>query len=219
MSLFLRQPSKVIYLICIVVATVVIPLPWWFIYYSWPSNRPRKSWSLRRAINVRIMRQVTHLPMKLGVVVDGRDLSLEVPQKELKAFNARFVWVPELEEEDIVGIVAEHAERVGVKSIAIPAYWILKEGLEWSPAHEKALRDEKTVLYFHGGAFVVSPFLFVPRLCTNSHFRVGLPTRLTRRRLFPKGGSDTPHLSPEHCRSITGSVLDLLSPKTHFRVR
>jgi hypothetical protein len=64
-----------------------------------------------------------------GWRTDKRDLSLEVPQKELESLNARFVWIPELEEEDIVGIVAEHAARTGVKSIAIPAYWILKEGM------------------------------------------------------------------------------------------
>ena len=61
--------------------------------------------------------------------------SIEVPQKELESLNARFVWVPELGEEDIMGIVAEHAERAGVESIVIPAYWIMKEGLELSPTH------------------------------------------------------------------------------------
>ena len=99
--------------------------------------------------------------MRLGIA-DGRDLSLEVPQKELESLNARFVWIPELEEADIVGMVAEGAVKAGVKSIAIPAYWILKEGYDWSPAHDKALKDEKTMLYIHGGAFVVSSFSSVP---------------------------------------------------------
>ena len=164
------------------------------------------------------MRQVTKLPMKLGVV-DGRDLSLEVPQKELESLNARFVWIPELEKEDIVGTVAEHAARTGVKSIAIPAYWIMKEGLEWSPAHEKALKDEKTMLYFHGGAFVVSFLSFVPSLCANSCFRPGPPIHLTQRQLSQKHQSNTLNLSLAYCRSTTGSVLDLLSPETHSQVR
>ena len=80
----------------------------------------------------------------------------------LGSFNSRFVWIPELEAEDIVGMVAERAARVGIKSIAIPAYWILKDGTEWLPACDKARKDEKVVLYLHGGAFMV-------RLCFTSH--------------------------------------------------
>ena len=133
-SLLLRQPPLDGHL------SVLLRPPFSFgshggsFYYAWPPNRPRKSWSLRRTINVQILRQVTKLPARLGVV-DGRDPSLEVPQKELESLNARFVWVPELGEEDIMGIVAEHAERAGVESIVIPAYWIMKGGLELSPAH------------------------------------------------------------------------------------
>ena len=97
----------------------------------------------------------------------GRDLSLEVPQKELESLNARFVWVPELGKEDIVGMVAECVAKTGAKPIAIPAYWILREGTKWSPEHEKAQKDENVMLYLHGGGFVVclvSPSyrIFVP---------------------------------------------------------
>ena len=214
----MNLPLRQLYRVGLFITNVVIRLPWWFIYYSRPRNRPRKSWTLRRAIHVQILRRAAQLPMKYGVV-DGRDLTLEVPQKELEPFNARFVWVPGLEEEDIVGMVAEHADRTGAKSIAIPAYWIMKEGSEWSPAHEKALKDEKTMLYFHGGAFVVSFFSLVPRLCTNSCLRPGPHIRLTRRQLFLKDRSNTPHLSPEYCRLTTDLLLGLLNPGTHSQVR
>lgn len=153
MGLLLRQPYKTIYLLGLFIITLFIRLPWWFVYYSWRPNRPRKSWTLRRAVMVQVLRQVTKLPLKFGVV-DKRDLTFEVPQKELESLNARFVWVPELEEEDIVGVVAEHAARAGVRSIAIPAYWILKKGSKWSPEYERAREDEKVMLYFHGGGFV-----------------------------------------------------------------
>ena len=115
------------------------------------------------------------MPLKFGVS-DGRDLALEVPQEELESLNARFVWIPELEKEDIVGVIAEHATRVGINSIAIPAYWILKDGVKWSPAHNKAGEDEKVILYVHGGGFVVSFFPPSHFLCTNSYDRRGPPT-------------------------------------------
>ena len=121
------------------------------------THRPRKTWTLCRTIHVRILQKLTLLPFKLGVFV-GRDLSLEVPQKELESLDARFVWIPELEKEDIVGMVAEHAAGPGIMSIAIPAYWILREGTKWSPEHEKAREDEKVMLYLHGGGFAVRFF-------------------------------------------------------------
>ena len=152
-----RQPFKVIYLTGFLVAMIFIQLPCWLIYYSWRPNRPRKTWTLHRTICARMLRKLSQLPTTAGVLTN-RDLSLEVPQKKLGWYNSRFVWVPELEREDIVGIVGEHASRAGVKSIAIPAYWILKDGVKWSPEYEKAREDEKAVLYFHGGAFMVQFF-------------------------------------------------------------
>lgn len=149
-----RQPFKVFYLLCFFAFMVFIQLPCWLVYYSWRPNRPRKNWTLYRTINLRILRKLTQLPLRTGILTN-RDLSLEVPQEELGSFSSRFVWIPELETEDIVGMVAEHAARVGVKSIAIPAYWILKDGAKWSPVYDKARKDEKVILYLHGGAFMV----------------------------------------------------------------
>ena len=139
---------------------IIIPLirlPFWLIYYSWRQNRPRKSWTLRRTINVQILRRLSKFFFELNMV-GRRELSLEVPQEELELLNARFVWIPELGEEDIVGVVAEHADRARIKSIAIPAYWMLKEGTKWSSEYDKAGEGEKVMLYFHGGGFVVCLF-------------------------------------------------------------
>ena len=155
--LFHRQPFKAIYLLGFLVVMVFIQLPCWLIYYSWRPNRPRKTWTLQRTVGTRMVRKFTQLPLKVGLVTT-RDLSLEVPQKDLESFNARFVWVPELGKEDIVGMMGEYATRARVESIAIPAYWFLKDGVKWSLACEKAQKDEKVLLYLHGGAFVVRSF-------------------------------------------------------------
>jgi hypothetical protein len=157
--------------------------------------------------------------MRLGVL-DKRDLSLEVSQRELESLNARFVWVPELEKEDLVGLVAEHAARAGVRSIAIPAYWIFKEGSGWRPEREGARGDEKVMLYFHGGGFVVSFSSFEPYPRTYSHFRLGLPIRLIQRRRFLRDPSNILRRFREYFRSTTASVPGLHSnPKIHSHVR
>ena len=153
--LLYRQPFKGIYILGCFVFMVFIQLPWWLIYYSWRPNRPRRTWTLYRTINVKTLRNVGQsLPFKAGVFTK-RDLSLEVPQKELEPLRSRFVWIPELEKKDITGMVEEYAARAGVKSVAIPAYWILKEGAKWSSTYDKARKDEKVLLYLHGGAFMV----------------------------------------------------------------
>lgn len=149
-----RQPFQGIYVFGFIAFMVFIRLPCWLVYYSWRSNRPRKTWTLYRTINAQMIRALGHLPFDAGVL-SGRDLSLEVPQEELEPLNARFVWIPELEKEDIVGMVEEHATRTGVKSVAVPAYWFLKEGTKWSTMYDKAQKDERVILYLHGGAFMV----------------------------------------------------------------
>ena len=208
--LLYRQPFKTIYLLGFTFVMVFIKLPCWLVYYSWRPNRPRRSWTLHRTINARMLRKLAQVPFTTGILTN-RDLSLEVPQKELESLNSRFVWVPELKEEDIVGTVGEYAARVGIKSISIPAYWFLKDGDKWSPAHDKARKDEKVILCLHGGAFVVRILLFFA-LClrANLSYRWGQRIHLTQHRLFPRDCSDTLHLSPECCRSTTGSVRCLL---------
>jgi hypothetical protein len=218
MPITLRQRSKIIPLFGFLAIVLFIRLPWWFIYYSWRSNRPRRSWTLHRTIRAQLLRQIASLPTKYGLF-DGRDLSLEVPQEELEPLSARFVWIPELKE-DLVGALGEHAASAGVKSIAIPAYWILKEGSRWSPEHEKPLKDEKVMVYFHGGAFVVSFFSFEPCFRTDPRFSLEPLIQLTQRRPSPRDCSNILGLSPECCRSTTDSVLDLLlNTRTHSRAR
>ena len=156
-----RQPFKAIYFLAFLVVIPFIRLPCWLIYHSWRPNRPRRTWTLRRTVGTRMIRKFTQLPLKIGLLTN-LDLSLEALPKGLGLFNARYVWVPELGKEDIVGMVGERAARAGVESIAIPAYWILKNGIKWSPEYEKAREDEKVLLYFHGGAFVVRFFSSYP---------------------------------------------------------
>jgi len=169
-----HQPFKIIYLLGFFLIMIFIQLPYWLTYYSWRSNRPRNSWTLYRTISIRILRKLTQLPLKLGLL-GKRDLSLEVTQEELESLDSRFVWIPELEEkEDVVGTVAEHASRARIKSIPIPAYWILREGAKWSSAYDEAREDEKVMLYLHGGAFVVrffspSRLFFAPTLVSDGY--------------------------------------------------
>ena len=122
---FPRNPLRVILILFYLITIPLIRLPFWLIYYSWRPNRPRKSWTLGRTINAQILRRLTKLSLKFGVV-DGLDPSFEVPQEELESLNARFVWIPELGEEDIVGVVG------GMTIVAVPC-GVGGRGTFWCP--------------------------------------------------------------------------------------
>ena len=109
----------------------------------------------------------------------------------------------------IPGMVAEHAASVRIKSIAIPVHWILKDGAEWSPAYDKARKDEM-ILCFHSGAFMVwlcsppHPF-FELTFVIDGYRHPSHPTAPV-----PKGCSNVPPFSPGYCRSTIDSVPGLL---------
>ena len=189
-----RQPFKAMYIFGFLATMAFIQLQCWLIYYSWRPNRPRKNWTLRRTINVQIIRNLSKLPFKVGVR-SNRDLSLGVPQGELERYNSRFVWIPELEKEDIVGMIGEYAKRAGVKSMTVPAYWILKDNVKWLPAYEKAQKDEKVIMYIHGGAFMVqffSPLYPVPILTFATD---GNSTPVSPNSVYSQGDTQTFHIS------------------------
>jgi hypothetical protein len=153
-KLLLYQPFKFLYVVYFATSILLFKVPLWFIYYSRRANRPRNSWSLTRSVLVRIIRAAITLPQDLGYPT--RDLSRDVPQSELKKFNARFVRIDGIEADDLVGEIRDFAEQAGVQPVSVPCFWSLKRGVEWTPEHEKAGEDEKVVLHLHGGVFLVS---------------------------------------------------------------
>jgi len=188
-----RQPFNGIYIVGFLLTMVFIRLPCWLIYYSWRPNRPRKAWTLYRTINAQIIRAFGQLPFKAGVR-SRRDISLEVPQEELEPLSSRFVWIPELEKEDIVGMVEEYAARAGVSSIAIPAYWLLKEGTKWSTTYDKAQKDEKVILYLHGGAFMVRYYPPSYQIFVLTFITDGDRTPISPDSIYSQGDGQTFHI-------------------------
>jgi hypothetical protein len=158
-GLFHYQPFKFLYLLYFFTSLFFLKVPFWFIYYSRPANRPRHSWTTTRTVIIQFFRATIILPSKAGVIYK-RDLTKEVPQSALKGFNARFAWIEGLQEAELVGEVKDLAEQTGVQPVRIPGYWTLKKGIGWLPEHEKAGENEQVVLHLHGGGYVVSHLCF-----------------------------------------------------------
>jgi len=151
-KLLLYQPFKSLYALYFVSSLLLFKVPFWFVYYSRRANRPRSSWTLARSVTVPAIRALVTLIQKIG---SARDLSKDVPQRNLEKFNASFVRVDGLEDSEIVGEIRDFAEQAGVQPVSVPCFWLLKRGVKWIPKHEMAGEDEKVILHIHGGGFVI----------------------------------------------------------------
>ncbi|KAG8743302.1 hypothetical protein FRC10_012265 [Ceratobasidium sp. 414] len=137
------------------VISVLVKLPFWALYYSIPRNRPRASWSWRKAIMLNLAKCLNELSTRTGRFWN-RDPTKEVPQKECK--GARFTWIEPVPRNLITGQLEQFATATGAESVRIPAYgfgeWTgTGTGEPLRPAGE----NEKIVMHFHGGSYVVSP--------------------------------------------------------------
>ena len=143
-----RQPWKTLYLIQFFATLLLVKIPAWTIWYLVPSHRPRSSWTLKRALIVRTIKELFTLEVS---ITDKPDPTRDVPESELT--DAKFVWVNGVPDELFNGELRWVAEITGARPAKIAGYWLYKTGYAWTGP--RARPGEKTVLHLHGGAFHV----------------------------------------------------------------
>ncbi|KAI0761786.1 alpha/beta-hydrolase [Trametes elegans] len=142
------QPFKGMYIAYFVLSLLSVKLPYWTIKYSIRSQRPRRAWTLKRALIVRTIREL--FSMKVDV---GREQKAGRGVDDSTLTDAKFVWVEGIPDELFCGEIRRAAEITGTRPARIPGYWLLKKGYTWTGP--KAKPGEKTLLHFHGGAFYI----------------------------------------------------------------
>lgn len=151
-KLFDYQPFKALYLLYFASSFVFVKAPFWSIRFIVPANRPRKTWSLKRAMIVRALQEL--FSMRVTPRSKLRDhLAAEIPDSQL--VDSKFVWIPPLPNDLFSGELRRVAEITGVQPTKIAGFWILKNGSSQSWTGPKAKPGEKTILHMHGGAFYV----------------------------------------------------------------
>ncbi|TBU48326.1 alpha/beta-hydrolase [Dichomitus squalens] len=144
---FRRQPFSAVYTLCGVVY-LLAALPVWLILEALPSARPRKSWSIKRALFARAAR--------FFIVVMWRTcLPAPIPlsKYEQNAKTLGFVSVdatPEL----IVGEIGEIAKQIRVKAERTGGFWYGPRDPN-GDVGQRPSPDERVVYYFHGGGHVM----------------------------------------------------------------
>ncbi|KAL5506932.1 hypothetical protein ACEPAH_6388 [Sanghuangporus vaninii] len=130
--------------------TILVRIPYWVVTNLTPAQRPRKSWSLKKAVFLRFVRAwlkgYERAYMKL-VSLPPSDQNVDTG----KAVNAVYIeGAPEL----ITGKVKEWAEKAGVSAERVPGYWMHKEGIDIA-VEAKADESEKVLYFLHGGGYTM----------------------------------------------------------------
>ncbi|KAI9061124.1 alpha/beta-hydrolase [Trametes sanguinea] len=143
---FRKQPLKAVFLIGSVVY-IVFSLPIWALTASLPSWRPRRSWSLWRAVMVKIVRT----GVKIMFAIDPPQFP---PLESYKKDASSIVWVEPAPPDLIVGEIRELAEKNEVKSVKIGGFWLGPKGPD-GVAGQRAKPEERVIYHLHGGGHVM----------------------------------------------------------------
>ncbi|KAF8608532.1 alpha/beta-hydrolase [Ceratobasidium sp. AG-I] len=149
-KLFHAEPFRSIYIAYRITLILTKP-PIWSLIYLRQANRPRSSWTWTKCIGICVVREMfSGLSMRTGRF-NGRDVTKEVAAKHCR--DARFIWLEGVSSSLITGQIKQFADAARVKPVRIPGYGFG----QWGDGGEIPLaRDnEKIVLHFHGGAYVL----------------------------------------------------------------
>ncbi|KAH9885837.1 alpha/beta-hydrolase [Cubamyces lactineus] len=143
---FRKQPLKTIYVISVVFYTLA-SIPVLVIKYALPSQRPRQSWTLKRALIVHLIRSA------VGRLAYGAAPFQDPPLASYKK-DARLIVAIEPTPDLVVGEIRELAEKNGVKPEKLAGFWIGPTGPD-GVAGQRARPEERVVMHCHGGAHIM----------------------------------------------------------------
>ncbi|KAI0258214.1 Alpha/Beta hydrolase protein [Gloeopeniophorella convolvens] len=126
---FRRQPLKGLYLLYELIATTFFRLPYWVCRNSFRSLRPRTSWSLLKAVLIRVVQRSYLITARVGGI------------KISQGTNVKHVWLnptPDLLNDKL--------------RACIPGYWVDRKDLD-TPVGTAPRPGEKVIYSLHGGAY------------------------------------------------------------------
>ncbi|KAK2460207.1 hypothetical protein APHAL10511_007798 [Amanita phalloides] len=140
-SLWPQQPFKAIFII-FRVSSLVVLLPYWYIYYAFPSLRPRRSWNLNEAVMVRLIHWMMPINWKCKLNLLSFDKARQLSQSELK--ESSFIWLNPVEPHLVQG-PAKHEK---IKPMRIPGY-------VWPKFGDFVAYNGLVGLFMHGGGYMM----------------------------------------------------------------
>ncbi|KAJ7783274.1 alpha/beta-hydrolase [Mycena metata] len=141
-----HQPLKAAYVLYQLLSAV-IRLPYWAVLAVPRAWRPRKSWSWRRTVQVKLIRHLTSMSQIVGpLMISPNHLAL-VP-----GTGYHGVWVEPVPSEFVVGQLRVFAAAAGLSPVKLPGYWVHKVG-STIELGAPLMPNEKVAYLLHGGAY------------------------------------------------------------------
>lgn len=169
-ALICRQPLKSIYWLFELLATALVRVPLWTLLSIPPSQRPRRSWTIKRVVWVNLVRHLWAAQVRTGPpikdpdhlsIATGRGIYgfwLKIAQRLVtgsveSGHDVYGVWVPPAQHL-VTGELKIWADEAHVSFVRIPGYWTHKKGVSL-PLAAAPQKGEKVVYHLHGGAFIL----------------------------------------------------------------
>lgn len=152
-----RQPLKTVFLTLHLTTLVLVLVPWTTLKFIPRSKRPSPNWSLARSVQVYFLRNVIRIVTNAGTAQSRSDVTTLMDKSKLKMItgsSCKGVWLEPVPDDQVYGEVRERMIENGVKPQRVPAY-LWGNGIAGWINVQPASQDEKIIVHFHGGGYVV----------------------------------------------------------------
>ncbi|KAI0915968.1 hypothetical protein AcV5_003432 [Taiwanofungus camphoratus] len=143
-----HQPLRAVYYVYYSISILFVRLPYWCLISLAPAWRPRRSWTLSRAVIIRALAAFTNMMFKTGL----RPNCANVKKDARSANRLGFLWVDGVPQDMLKEEIANLAIVNGVSPSPIPGYWHGARGPN-SEYGQRATVGEKVLYMLHGGGY------------------------------------------------------------------
>lgn len=140
-----HQPLKAIYLTCVFAKVLCVRLPLWAILAVVPAFRPRRAWTYKRTVLVKVLQ--TLVPAAFNACLFKR-VQVDPRKYAGREDEAGLVWI-EPTSGLVVGEIERYAKLNKVSESRVPAYWYGQRDAKSGIAGQPARSDEKAIIYLH----------------------------------------------------------------------
>jgi len=153
-----RQPYKTAYLTFQFGLLFFFIVPYLCFRYIIPSQRPNPSWTWLQSVILIVIRDVVRIGTNSGLLQAKKDVTkANMPSDRAVRRSCgsacQAVFLEPMSENDVVGEIKELMIKNDVHPAGVPVYWY-GENIAEEPIQRAAV-DEKLVVHFHGGGYVV----------------------------------------------------------------
>ncbi|KZV66819.1 alpha/beta-hydrolase [Peniophora sp. CONT] len=143
------QPVRSLYLLYQAFSTIFVRLPWWVVISIRRKDRPRTSWTLRKAVFLRLVRHLQGVSARTGPVKFIADHLKPSVGPDIKV-----AWCDPAPEALLNEKIRGWMKAANVDTTRIPGYWMDKKGLESTPIGAPVAQSERVLYSLHGGAYI-----------------------------------------------------------------